>query len=153
MEGGEECSSNESGWTKYIDPTSDYDDQNNYNRGFVHDDDDVDDDDDGAQHQHHRYHHHHHGDNRRQRKEEDDDDGDSIASDASSGPRHHHGEEEEDNDDDDDGNKFFKGKKSTKVVKGRNTEKYEGKGKKDMTLKMSKSTGYGFKQRQGQKPI
>ena len=149
MEDGEECSSNESGWTKYIDPTSDYDDQNNYNRGFVHDDDDVDEED-AHQHQHQRRHH---GYNRRQRQYEDDDD--SIASDASSGPGHHHGEEEEEEeeDDDDHGNKFFKGKKSSKVVKGRKTEQYEGKGKKDMTLKMKKSTGYGLKQGQGQKPI
>lgn len=64
VQGAEECSSSESGWTMYIDSPD---------KGYKREDDDDDDDDDGHVEQ-------------QGYKKKDDDSDDSMASDASSGP-------------------------------------------------------------------
>lgn len=150
----EECSSNESGWTKYIDPPSAY-----------HDDDDtgnLNSVDDGYGYDHHRRRRrkddHHH-------RDDDDDDGngggyDSFASDASSGaPGHHHHHDDDDDDDDDDAgdedkhhhhegidNKYTKGKKSGKERSEKCVDD-RGKGEK----KSAASYFNVFKRKQGKK--
>ncbi|KAJ0989661.1 hypothetical protein J5N97_008017 [Dioscorea zingiberensis] len=73
MEGGEECSSSESGWTMYL-------------ASPMHDDDDDDQDDDQVVDEINNVHEDDHG--QEEEEDDDEDDGDSMASDASTGPTH-----------------------------------------------------------------
>ena len=147
MEGGEECSSNESGWTKYIDPS---------------DHSSIDDDhDDDHNHHHHKHNHQNYGHGygyKKSKDDDDDDDDDSFASDASSGPgyhqyyghdveeyHHHHSHNHH-------GSKSLSssGKKSSKEEKEK-IERNIGKGK-EIILKTNKSsTGSFFKPKKGKK--
>ncbi|XP_074308499.1 uncharacterized protein LOC141643301 [Silene latifolia] len=138
MESKEECNSNESGWTKYIDPQSEED--ISFNSSV--DDGDV-------------FLHHHHTHGYHVKSGDDDEDDDSIASDASSGPshhqHHHHDNVKYHHHYEHHGNKLLSlsgGKKSSKDEMKEST-KYGNKGK-ESTIKTNTSSN-SLKQRQGKK--
>lgn len=144
MDGREECNSNESGWTKYIDPS----DNENYNSS-------IDDDDDDGDVRHHNHNHHHQNYAYKKSKDVDgdDDDDDSFASDASSGPGHYHDVEAENQQHRYHGSKSSlasSGMKFSKEVKDRNernTPNYGTSKGKETVIKTNKSS----KQRKGKK--